>query len=211
MNSRRKSLVASAIAVGAGATAASSAQAELIVNNIDETVTDGKAFEINLDGIGGNDFRIQVGGGKAGIRPLGSGQIFAAKGSVVRVFEAGQTISGGSLSNGQLTFYSGSNGPFGTIGATGFIGLVLDPPGGGGGGAVPGGAGSAPPPKHFGWLEITRGSITVGQSGFQTTPGVGVQAGASPEVPEPSSLAMLAGGAIGLAVLRRRKKRSVQA
>ena len=50
--------------------------------------------------------------------------------------------------------------------------------------------------------------ITFLSSAIETTPGVGIAAGAVPAVPEPSSVMLLAAGAAGLAVRRGGKRRS---
>lgn len=57
---------------------------------------------------------------------------------------------------------------------------------------------------NFGFLEITRGSITVGQQGFQTQPFEGAQIGAA-TVPLPAPLAFLAVAILGLFGMRRFK------
>jgi hypothetical protein len=86
-----------------------------------------------------------------------------------------------------------SIGPFANFGATGLIGLSIN-------------SGQELDP-FFGWLEITRGSITVGTGAVSTTPGAPVGAGIS-AVPLPPGLALL-GGAFGLMgfAARRRKNR----
>ncbi|HWL53663.1 MAG TPA: PEP-CTERM sorting domain-containing protein [Chthoniobacteraceae bacterium] len=61
---------------------------------------------------------------------------------------------------------------------------------------------------YYGWLEITWDSDTqvfqILSGAYESTPGVGISVPRA--IPEPSSLALLALGASGLAALRRRKK-----
>jgi len=61
---------------------------------------------------------------------------------------------------------------------------------------------------HYGWLDIegveTRSSIRIRGWAYESTPGVGIVAGA---VPEPSSVVLFTIGAIGAWTLRKRKKR----
>ncbi len=86
-----------------------------------------------------------------------------------------------------------SFGPFNEDGANGFVGLSLSIFDEEEEGSV----------TNFGFLEITRGSITVGQQGFQSTPFAPAEIGAS-AVPLPAPLAFLAVALLGLFGLRRR-------
>ncbi len=58
-----------------------------------------------------------------------------------------------------------------------------------------------PPTTRYGWLEITRGSIILGTSGFQTTAGAGAQISA---VPESTSIATFMAAMVGMLAWRRR-------
>lgn len=86
-------------------------------------------------------------------------------------------------------------------GTTGYIGFKFNPDSLNGFTPAPNGT-----PTNFGWMRMTTntgGGGTVIDWAYESTPGVAIAAGA---IPEPSSLACLAMGALGLASLRRRQK-----
>ncbi|MEM1150559.1 MAG: PEP-CTERM sorting domain-containing protein [Pseudomonadota bacterium] len=98
-----------------------------------------------------------------------------------------------------LADLSSNDADFGEPDISGFLGLSL----------VLGGD------THFAWIEVSvtedSGVVTVqiSRSGFEDVAGVGILAGSSETlapVPLPSSLLLLASGAVGLAALRRRRK-----
>jgi len=83
-----------------------------------------------------------------------------------------------------------------TVGTHGYSGFSINPGDG----------------THYGWIELTRGSLTIGQMGYQDVAGVAavIPGGA---VPEPGTLGL---GAIGLFAVfaqrrRRRSKKSSRA
>lgn len=84
-----------------------------------------------------------------------------------------------------------SFGPFSETGDTGFVGLSVTSMAEGGEFV-----------NNFGFLEITRGSVIIGQQGFQEAPFTGAQIGA---VPLPAPIAFLAFAVLGLFGLRRFK------
>jgi hypothetical protein len=58
----------------------------------------------------------------------------------------------------------------------------------------------------FGWIELTHGSVIVGQVGLQSLPGAGAPVPGGPsEVPVPAAGLLLMGGLAGLGALRRRR------
>jgi hypothetical protein len=60
--------------------------------------------------------------------------------------------------------------------------------------------------NHFGWIRVdinnTAGTFTIRDWAYESVAGTAINAGA---IPEPTTLGMLAGGALGLAALRRRR------
>lgn len=101
------------------------------------------------------------------------------------------TVNFFDMHQGELTR---SFGPFSETGDNAFVGLSLFSP-------------SSEETRsfvNFGFLEITRGSLTVGQQGFQEQPFEGAQIGAA-TVPVPAPLALLGFAIAGLFGLRRFK------
>lgn len=189
---KRSSVVAGAFACTLAPAFVDDAHAALITQDINKTL-DKSSFKLDLDQDGKFDFQIRDKGNSAEISKQGLGKVFQDinNGPDAHVFSAGGEVDGTVGSESSFArLYSGSSGPFGTIGATGFVGLSLEKNGS----------------THYGWVEITRGSTIVGQAGFQNT--AGAAAPIPSAVPEPaiSSLALLASGAAGLVGLRRRKK-----
>jgi hypothetical protein len=196
-------VVTGMLALGVGLTAAGDANAALVITDINVTLPqDGNfhSLEIDLNGDATDDFRIQT--GLFDIDNI-QFQVFNKGGDAVSdinatsytsMLGAGDTVdaswfdgtNGYSNSFGNLVDDAG-NGPWSAIGAHGFIGLAL---------ALGDGT-------HYGWLEVTRGSVIVGQMGYQTT----ANAGAS-IVPLPASLPLLASGFAGLMALRCRRRKA---
>lgn len=119
-----------------------------------------------------------------------------------QVFQAGDVVGGpsdDSLRLFQAILYTTENdpegeGPFAEIGATGFIGLEMI---------------SFDEIVTFGWLEVSRGSITLHRAGAETTAGVGALVPAS-VVPVPPAIGFMvvSVAAFGLVARRRRKARA---
>jgi len=88
---------------------------------------------------------------------------------------------------------------------TGIIGFKFNPASLNGFTPAPNGT-----PTNYGWLRLTTGTVgagggTVVDWAYESTPETGIAAGATSSIPEPSALACLALGALGLGSLRRRK------
>lgn len=194
----------------------------LRIVNIDQTADNSSfAFDINGDEI--NDFEVSAFEGipaKRGIaeqkdfessfiEALGSSSQNAAvfndgvstgdERSFAARFNEGDAVGpGGSfLVDASANLFDSVNGPFATVGDTGFIGLLLSFLGTDG--AVS---------THFGWAEVERGSMSVLRVAFQTNadtaakiPGLADDVAA---VPLPASLPLLLAGAGGLLAFRRR-------
>lgn len=226
-------MITGAITLGIGAIGASEADAALVIQDInltsgEQVVGDGEiqndpfAFDLNQDG--SDDFlvlnetpfqkhafiqttrslkKVAITGnnsiGTFGIvaAPVDFDGIFRDESGYTTLFAPGDEVDAGDGPTfGYAEFFDASGGPFSELGATGYIGLQL---------ALDTGV-------HYGWLEVTRGSITGGQAGFQTTPGApapipgGGMVGGPAGVPEPGGIPMLAAGAAGIALLKRRRK-----
>jgi hypothetical protein len=89
--------------------------------------------------------------------------------------------------------YISSAGAWDQIGETGFAAFRI------------GTAGN----ENYGWIQLTRGSLTVGSFGYQST--LNADAVIPGAVPEPGSLLLVATGAAGIAALRRRRATAAQA
>jgi hypothetical protein len=63
---------------------------------------------------------------------------------------------------------------------------------------------------HYGWGSMIVGAAattrSIGEIWYEDTTDTGIAVGARASVPEPASIALLAGGAVGLLALRRRRR-----
>lgn len=64
--------------------------------------------------------------------------------------------------------------------------------------------------NHYGWISVdidnTAGTFTINEWAYNSVAGQGIYAGTLTAVPEPSTLALLTAGAVGIAAMRRRRK-----
>lgn len=185
----------------------------LMITNINQTA-DNSAFDFDLNGDGIDDYSILTEGKSGreagtiiGIDTVLSQRALSVAGDVILFegqrlsamtrFDEGDAVDGGKLNDLNFAFL-GDEGPFATVGDTGFVGLALEFLGDTGVFAT-----------HFGWAEIERGSLSVLRVGFQTNantaakiPGLADDVAA---VPLPASLPLLLAGAGGLLAFRRRR------
>ena len=186
-------VVTGVLALGAGLTAAGDADAALIIQNINQTASNSNVqFDLDQNGI--KDFSVGAFGAKGNISKLKSTLGAISRKDLLYAVQLGfneqvdadlfNGTVGSSTSFAEL--YDGTSGPWGTVGAHGFVPLFLEISGA----------------THYGWVEITRGSAIVGRAGFQSDANVA----AMTPVPLPGSLALLATGAASLLALRRRKR-----
>jgi len=194
----KSSKLLSTIAIAAGISAPGIAQAELIITDVDHTHVDG-TFSIDIDGLPGFEIDINIVDPEAidyafvsnSLKSSGS-VMFSTEGKFARMFSEGETVDASTFgsSSGSADLYANDLGNWGTIGAHGFLGFAFDD------GTQNG--------LRYGWLELTRGSVSVGQIGLQDSYNTGANAPTS--IPEPGTLLFLASGSLGLLGLRRRNQ-----
>lgn len=173
--------------------------AELIVNNLNQSTSLGEPdVYFDLDGDSEFDFFVEVDSEGAefarivGIQtPERMANVFGVE-SEADVFADGETVGPDLPSygwGGLRELYFDDSGPFAEVGTTGFVGLRLFD--------------NDSSEAFFGWAEITRGSVTVGSIGFQSTADTAAMINSS-AVPEPSSLGFL--GLAAFILVRRRRR-----
>jgi uncharacterized protein with PIN domain len=198
----------STAAIVAGMGAASGSTVGLDVSDVNLTTGDLGSFSFDLNDDGVDDFEVsvvQIGSKSRGTvssvktkSEFGRGWVYPA------FFNVGDVVDGTQKFGFANFVYEGTDettffGP--EEGETTYLGLVLETYSD----VVDGGIVS-----NYGWVELTRGSLTASRIGFQTNAGVGATitapaTGPTP-VPLPATLPLLAAGFGGLAVMRRRKK-----
>lgn len=165
-------------------------------------------FDLNNDGTSDFEFTVTEDGNDAFIRAIFEDEIpsqtfvpsFFLHGGLL----PGDTIdarlfrklrgSGKKSKTGNL--YHLDNGLLPTVGSTAYIALRLE--------SIDSGD------RYYGFAQLTRGSITIGEVGFESLPDTPITiptaSSTSATAPEPTSLALLASGAAGLLAYRRRRR-----
>lgn len=201
-------LKTTAIAAGAALVGAGAADAAIMGDTINETVGPNDSFSLDLDGDGNFDYEFNAstsftstdttGGGTtwtttsayASVMGLDGNQVLVS-GSFARVFNGSESVSSGAgnLSTFASLTYSFS-GPF--AGSTPrYLGLVFNTTDYG---------------VVNGWARVavpSGGQIFIESYAFETD---GSPIHVPNEIPEPSTLLLMASGAAGLIALRRRRK-----
>jgi hypothetical protein len=149
------------------------------------TVLEGGSFDFDIDGDGTNDFRIlDYYFGNFSLRDPISNNLIMNDSFFAAVVPAGTTIGPDTTdwrTSTDLGHFSGIRG---------YAGVQFE---------IPGGS------PHFGYLDISAvslTSVTLYGGAYETLANTPIEAGA---IPEPASLALLAGGAAGLAAWRRNR------
>jgi len=203
-------LKATAVAAGATLSTAGVADAAIVTDVVDETVLFGDSFFLDLDNDGNDDFEFTAtstgssSSGRAYVRGQGSNGIFttSTNWSYAQAFAGsesvgtgtGTTNSVGMLSSFTISSLGGGYGNF--RGSTPrFLGLVFE-------------ATTGPNTTEFlyGWARVsvpTQGEIYIQDFAYEDS---GAPIHVPNEVPEPSTLLLMASGAAGLLALRRRRK-----
>ena len=148
---------------------------------------------------GGADILVNVGTGFGSLGALSSSLTFLTTNfKYLTRLVAGDVVDAAAFSAGSgfpsgIAYDNLPNDGWASVGATGFAGFrIFDGDGG----------------YNYGYVELTRGSLTVGSTGYQTILNTGITIPGAPggnAVPEPSSLALVAAGAAGMVALRRRR------
>jgi len=204
-------LKTTAIAAGAALAGGVAADAAVIGHTINETVGPNESFLLDLDGDGTNDFEfngstsftstststpdgsttfVTTTSAYASVAGLGDNRVLAS-GRFARVFSASESISAGAGDTAPFASLTSSfSGPF--AGSTPkYLGLVFNTTDYG---------------VVNGWARVAvpdGGEIFIESYAFETD---GSPIHVPNEVPEPSTLLLMASGAAGLIALRRRRK-----
>jgi hypothetical protein len=186
-----------AVALGAGLLAPFSAGAALQITDLNATVTNGVANFDLIPSVSENDAVVVVTPNFGKIESTGVKDFtlwFLTSGSELVRLSEGDVVSesSGTWSSIGGYAYTGESGAWASTGAHGYVGLRFE-------------FGNF---SNYGWLELTRGSLTLGRFGFETDDSVGA---AITPVPEPSTLMLMASGAAGLLALRRRRQQKAAA
>jgi len=177
------------------------ANAGLIVQTINQTVTSGNTFLLDVDQDGSDDLSIEVdnediGGINVRLRifrvgitlannPFASGKSqYVAK--VAPGSEIGADLFNGTTGRGDIRglLFDDNGGDWSFTGDHGFLGISVRR-------AAKKGE---PLGARYGWVEITRGSAIIGRVGYQSTPAITAVTPSAPQAaPTPNSLVLLLG------------------
>lgn len=200
----RGGVISGALAFGVGLAVPSAVQAALVITDVNHEVDGYNVYWLDVDNDSVNDFQVQAGADFGSLKSK-TFTVFSASKTILGSYAIDRFSQGDVIDSADfLGFDFHSSGAayddrvnptlfdWNTVGAHGYAGFRLQDG----------------PNTHYGWIELTRGSLSIGQIGFQTTPGEGalIPNGA----PEPASLLLIATGAVGIAAMRRRRRAAAQ-
>lgn len=205
---KRKMGLACAGAAGAAVAASTDAHADIISSGtVDQAINATTApftnpFYLDIDGDSSAEFEFIWNVSKSGPGwPSVAAQKAGASWGTLNILDQSKAVR--RLSSGEL--FDSNSGPFDAslegldlggewlIGSPGYMGITLDVSG----------------LQHFGWIEVTpisTSEVVLNRWAWEDQPGVGIQAGTSAAVPEPSS-GILVGllAVVGFSRFRRRR------
>lgn len=178
------------------------ASSGLTVTDVNQTAVTTTVVHIDLNGDSANDFQVisQMTQGNLSVWPAKQPWVATTSSGYLVKLQAGDVVNASTFTNSDWIGYAYrtndevSGDPWGSVGDHGYAAVRM----------------MIEDAWHYGWIELTRGSLTVGQVGFQNTAGADAQIPSGPTtspLPEPQTLALLALGAAGAAAVRRRRDR----
>ena len=207
---KSQTAVVGSVALGATAFMAQDANAIVVESEVGVTVQDGSSYLIDVNNDGFVDLEIDLVGPRGKVKgPVNTTELGGTKLGIARtgkyadIYQPGDSVDATGSFQLRADLYDSTStlGNWASIGDTGYLGLIFVE-------AIFNEDAPTETTEYFGWLELTRGSISIGTLGLQNVPGAAapIPNNAPNPVPVPPGIALMATGALGLAAIRRRKK-----